>query len=49
LLTLVLSAENKFAVKLAKTNADRNPMPICPSDDFDESDYLLAVKGVRDM
>jgi hypothetical protein len=23
-------------------------MPICPSDNFHVSDYLLAVKGVRD-
>jgi hypothetical protein len=43
-LTLI---ESKYAIKLVKTDLDRSPMPICASDNFHVSDYLLTVKGVR--
>jgi hypothetical protein len=46
---LLLSIENKFAIKLVKTNADYNPMPVSSSENFHQSDYLLVVKGVREI
>ncbi|KIM77897.1 hypothetical protein PILCRDRAFT_11576 [Piloderma croceum F 1598] len=46
---VAFNSKNKFAIKLVKTDSDRSPMPICPSDNFHVSDYLLAVKGAPDV